>query len=177
MGLIDTILAEGGGALVGQIAKNFGINEKMAETAIKGLAPALTRGLQRNTKSEEGMGSLLDALGSGNHERTLNDFGKLNLDDTIKEGNDVLGHILGSKDVSRNVAGAVAKESGVSSAILKKMLPVVAMVVMGMLKNKSGSALSAGSGSSKGGFIRGLIDTDNDGSILDDILSLAVKFF
>ncbi|MFT5259348.1 MAG: hypothetical protein ACI9J2_001091 [Saprospiraceae bacterium] len=79
MGLIDSMLRESGGALVGQIAKSFGINEKMAQAAIKGLAPALTRGLQRSSKSKKGMGSLLDALGKGNHERTLNDFGSLEL--------------------------------------------------------------------------------------------------
>ncbi len=176
MGMLDSILTEGGGALVGQLAKNFGIDKKIAEAAVRGLAPALTRGLQRNTKSEKGLGSLLDALGSGNHERTVNDFSTLNLDETISEGNDVLGHILGSKDVSRNVAGHVAKESGISSGILKKMLPVVAMIVMGMMKKKAGSSgLQKQAGG--GGLIRGMLDSDNDGSILDDILSLAVKFF
>ncbi len=176
MGILEAILKEGGGALVGQIAKNFGINKSVAEAAIKGLAPALTRGLQRKTKSDQGMGSLLDALKKGDHDRTLDNHGTLNLEDTINEGNDVLGHILGSKDVSRNVAGAAAKESGLSSGMLKKMLPIVAMVVMGMMKRKtrsSGFSKKAGGG----GLIRSMLDSDNDGSILDDILSLAVKFF
>ncbi|MFT5259349.1 MAG: hypothetical protein ACI9J2_001092 [Saprospiraceae bacterium] len=56
------------------------------------------------------------------------------------------------------------------------MLPVIAMEVMGMMKKKGGAALSGGSSSSVG-LLRGWLDTDNDGSIMDDILSLAVRFF
>ncbi|MEE9447511.1 MAG: DUF937 domain-containing protein [Arenicellales bacterium] len=175
MNILESILKEGGGALVGALAKNMGINPKLAEAAIKQLTPALTRGLSNNMKTEQGTGSLLDALSRGNHERTLNDFGTLNLDDTINEGNEVLGHILKGKDVSRNVAGAAAKKAGVSSGILKKMLPVLAMVVMGMMKRKTSSAGT--SRKAGGGLLRTFLDSDGDGSIIDDILSLAVKFF
>lgn len=70
----------------------------------------------------------------------------------------------------------MAQKSGVSSSVLKKMLPVIAMEVMGMMKKKGGAALSGGSSSSVG-LLRGWLDTDNDGSIMDDILSLAVRFF
>ncbi len=176
MALLDTILAEGGGALIGQLAKKLNIDEKSAESALKGLTPALTRGLQRNTSNEKGLGSLLNAIEKDTHAGTLRDFDKLGLDDMTKEGNDVLGHILGSKDVSRNVAGHVAKQSGLGAGLLKKALPIVAMVVMGMLKSKGGGSLRK-SRSSGGGLIRSMLDSDNDGSIIDDVLSLAVKLF
>lgn len=52
----------------------------------------------------------------------------------------VLGHIVGSKDVSRSVAGHVAKESGISNGILKNRLPVAAMFVMSTMKKKAGSS-------------------------------------
>lgn len=175
MGILDSILKEAGGALIGQVAKSMGIKKSTAEAAFKSLTPALSRGLQRNMGKKGGTDSVMDALLRGNHDRTLNDFSALNLDQTINEGNDVLGHILGSKDVSRNVAGAAAKESGLSAGMLKKILPIVAMVVMGMMKRKTrASGFSKKSG---GGLLSSFLDTDGDGSIIDDVLSMAIKFF
>lgn len=55
----------------------------------------------------------------------------------IKDGNGILGHIFGSKDVSRNVAGRAAEQTGISSAILRKMLPMVATLVVGALSKKA----------------------------------------
>lgn len=175
MGILDSIMKEAGGALLGQVAKSIGIDKSTAEAAFKSLTPALSRGLQQNMRKQGGADSVMDALLQGNHDRTLNDFSSLNLDETVNEGNSILGHILGSKDVSRNVAGAAAKESGLSAGMLKKMLPIVAMVVMGMMKRKTrASGFSKKTG---GGLLSSFLDTDGDGSIIDDVLSMAIKFF
>lgn len=175
MGILDSILKDADGGLVGQLAESIGVDRKTAEAAVKSLTPALSRGLTRNISSEQGMGSLLDALDGVQHARTLDDFPSFDLDKAIHEGNDVLGHILGSKDVSRNVAGAAAKQSGLSASLLKKMLPLVAMMVMGMMKRET-SAKGA-SRKSSGGLLTSFLDSDDDGSVLDDVLSMAVKFF
>jgi hypothetical protein len=56
-------------------------------------------------------------------------------------GNDVLSVIFGSPDVSRAVVDQAQKFSGVSSEILKKMLPVLAGVaVSGLMGGKSSHA-------------------------------------
>ena len=44
----------------------------------------------------------------------------------MADGNGILGHIFGSKDVSRQVAARAAQSSGVAPDILAKMLPLVA---------------------------------------------------
>ena len=41
----------------------------------------------------------------------------LNKTETTKDGNDILGHIFGTKEVSREVANQVSQKSGVSSTI------------------------------------------------------------
>ncbi|MBK7469630.1 MAG: hypothetical protein IPI73_02305 [Betaproteobacteria bacterium] len=51
--------------------------------------------------------------------------------DDVNRGNDVLGQIFGSKDVSRAVAQNAAAQSGLDSSLLKKMLPMLAMLVAG----------------------------------------------
>jgi hypothetical protein len=192
MGLLDSILSANNGAAVGQIASKLGIPEDVATKAVGALTPALSRGLQRNTEKPGGLDSLLGALSTGNHEKYVDQPETIGEEASIEDGNKILGHVLGSKDVSRNVAGAAALKTGVDSDTLKKMLPMLATVVMGALskqtKSSGGGALSgltggAGSNPLSGlqtagglGALTQLLDTDKDGD-MDELLDMAKKFF
>ena len=90
----------------------------------------------------------------------------------------------GSKEVSRQVASHASQQTGVSSDILKKMLPVVATMVMGGLSKQSntGGGALAGllGGASKqqsGGqsLLTSFLDADGDGSVADDLLGMFLK--
>ena len=48
----------------------------------------------------------------------------------VNKGNEILGQLFGSKDGSRAVAASAAAQSGVEPSLLKKMLPILAMVGM-----------------------------------------------
>ena len=54
-------------------------------------------------------------------------------------GNEVLGQIFGKKQVSREVAQQLSATSGIGADILKKLLPIVATMVLGTLAKKMGS--------------------------------------
>jgi hypothetical protein len=58
----------------------------------------------------------------------------------------VLGQIFGSRDVSRSVAQHASTQSGLDPALLKKMLPVLAMLVAGYMARSAGSAGAAQAG-------------------------------
>ena len=77
--------------------------------------------------------NFMSALSSGQHQKYHDDPAQAFRDDAINEGNQILGHLFGSKDTSRAVADQVALSSGVGSSILKQMLPVIASMVMGGL--------------------------------------------
>jgi hypothetical protein len=100
----------------------------------------------------------------------------------------VLGQIFGSKEVSRTVAAGAEQQTGISSDLLKQMLPVVAMMVTGYMAKQSGD--STGNGGGLGGLIGGLLgggnkasssglgsllDLNGDGNPLDDIIGMAGK--
>ncbi len=182
------------------MAGTFDLEPNKAQSAIEEMLPALTRGLANNMKKEGGLEGLLGALNTGNHQRYVDNPDLLGKEDTIQEGNAILGHILGSKDVSRNVAGHAAQQTGLDFDLLKKMLPVLATVVMGALSKQSarqgvlGQAGRGGGGGLLGslaGMLGGgrkkssgvtdmlgsLLDTDRDGSMVDDILGMAKKYF
>jgi hypothetical protein len=161
---------------VSELARQFGLTEDQARGAVASLAPSLARGMQRQTEKSSGLDSLINALGQGNHSKYIDDPGVLGRSETTKDGNSILGHIFGSKEVSRNVATHAAQETGLGSTLLKKMLPVVATMVMGSLGKKlMGGGTTAPARQQSSGILGSLLDSDKDGSIMDDVLGMAFK--
>jgi len=141
--LMDMILAAAGGQAPQQVGQQFGLNQNQSQSAIAALLPAISSALKHNTSSPQGLAGLLQALQTGSHEQYLDNPEQLAAPAAVNEGNAILGHLFGSKDVSRAVAGRASENSGVSSDILKKMLPMVAMMAMGSLgKQTKGGAVS-----------------------------------
>jgi hypothetical protein len=181
MNILDVILNTQDGAAVRQLSSQFGLQPKQTQSALSTLVPALAAGLQRNMASEEGLSSLLSALSGGSHERYLDDPSSLADPSTTQDGNGILGHLFGSKDVSRQVAQQASEQSGVDVGTLKRMLPLVAAMAMGGLSQQSraSGAAAGGASSSAAGLMAMLtpvLDQNRDGSVLDDILGLAGRF-
>jgi hypothetical protein len=184
MNLLDTLLNNQGGETVKSIAKSAGLGESDTKSILEKLAPAVAKGINNNASNESGLESLIGALNKGSHQRYLDEPNTLGQKETIDEGNAILGHIFGSKDVSRNVASHAAKETGQDSGVIKKMLPMVAATIMGALSKQNaslgslGSAFSGGQDtSSKLGMLGSFLDSDKDGEVMDDVLKMAKKFF
>ncbi len=176
MSLLNELLSSQGGELTKQLARNFNIDEAAAQKALGELLPAISGGLQRNSADPGGLASLGAALGSGRHQRYIEEPSTLTQPETIADGNSILGHILGGKEVSRNVASQAAERTGIDAGILKQMLPMVAAAAMGALSSRSGAATAEGQ-SGVAGALSSLLDRDGDGSVADDLLDMAKKFF
>ena len=182
MNILETIMNAGGGGAVSEIAKSLGVGESQARRAVGQLLPALARGLTRNGSTQEGLGGLLNTLTQGNHQRYLDDPSILGTTESVQEGNGILGHIFGSKDVSRQVASRAAANTELGTDVLKKMLPMMATMVMGTLSKQAsrtgmlGTQATPQQATGLGGLATTL-DFDRDGSIADDILGLASKRF
>jgi hypothetical protein len=175
MGILDTILSANNGAVVSQISKQLGIPDSVAQQAVSSLVPALSRGLVRNAEKPGGLDSLLGALGSGKHAQYLDNPQTIGKASSIDDGKAILGHIFGSKDVSRNVAGNAAQKTGIDAGILKQMLPMLGTVAMGALAKQTGAGQVQGIGGL--GALAGFLDQDGDGDATDDVLNLAKKYF
>lgn len=191
---INSILAQTGG--LKSMARELGINEAQAASGAAALLPAILGGFKKQAQAQpagiESLGGLLGKLGGGG----LLDNVLSPQPTNVSLGNDVLGQIFGSKEVSRTVAQNVASQSGLDPAVLKKMLPMLAMMVAGyMAKQRSpgvatqpsqsggglagmlGGLLGGGqsSGSGSGGGLGSMLDMNGDGNSLDDILRMAGK--
>ncbi len=104
----------------------------------------------------EGLGSLLNQFGGGG----LLDSVLSSAPTDTTSGNSVLGQIFGSKDVSRAVAQNAAAQSGQDPSVLKKMLPMLAMLVAGYMakkRNARGAMFSPDGGAGLGGMLSGVL--------------------
>jgi hypothetical protein len=148
---IANILKQSGA--IGSIAQQLGVNEQVAEAGAAALLPAILGGFKKTTQAQagglEGLGGLLGQLGGGG----LFDSVVSPEPTPVEKGNDVLGQIFGSKDVSRTVADHASGQTGIDPSLLKKMLPILAMLVAGYMAKQSGG----GDGGGLGGLIGGMV--------------------
>jgi len=181
MNILETILGAQSGAAAQQLGQQFGLDQRQVSTALSALVPALAAGLQRNMSSTQGLESLVSALGGGQHQRYVDDVSALSRPDTIADGNGILGHIFGSKDVSRHVATRAAAQTGIGESVLKAMLPVVAAMMMGTIsKNVAQSGMTNAGGGPGGetllGMLTPMLDSNRDGSMVDDVIGMIGRF-
>ena len=146
MNILEAVTGAGNGESVAQLAQKFGLPPQQAQAAVAALMPALANGLQRNTATPEGLSGLASALARGNHQKYLDDPATIEDEATVADGNAILGHLLGSKDASRQVATQASQSTGVDPAVLKKMLPIVAALAMAALSRKSKGQAARGGG-------------------------------
>jgi len=145
---------------VNEISAKFGLSEEQAIEAMTALIPAFSEGLKRQTSTAQGAAGLIEALSSGQHQIYVDDPRTAVSADGIKDGNAILGHLFGNKDVSRAVAGQAAAFTGIGASIFKSLLPVIANMVMGSLfKGSTGGRGSGGGllGKIIGGLAGGLL--------------------
>ncbi len=164
MNLLDMVMQAQGGGVVEQLGKTVGLENRQATSAVQQLLPALTKALQGNVASSAGMESLLGALTRGRHAEYVENPQRLAQPEAVQEGNGILGHLLGSKDVSRALAKQVSGETGIGEDALKKLLPLAAAALMGTLsQSKQGGAagilglLTGGGGGGAAGQALGML--------------------
>jgi hypothetical protein len=129
---------------VGGLASQFGLSPDQANAAVGALLPAVLGGLHK-TEESGGLGQLGQIVASmgAPHE-------------DVDSGNNILGQIFGSKDVSRQVATQASAQTGISDTILKAMLPVVAGLVAQQVAKKMGGGVMGGlAGSVLGSMLGG----------------------
>ncbi|MDO8352392.1 MAG: DUF937 domain-containing protein [Aestuariivirga sp.] len=133
-----------------EIGRQFGLNEAQTRAAVEALTPVVAAGMRRNGGAGGGLNDIIKSITQGGAPEET--------DAATSQGNDILGEIFGSKEVSRGVANELSATSGIGASILKKMLPIIASIVMAQVAKQMGSGARVGT--SGGGL----------GDILGDIL-------
>ena len=150
--LFDIFAQAQNGAGMQALAQQYGLSMQQTQAAVQALLPAFSQGLQRNTADPYGMGAFMTAMASGQHAKYFEDATRAFSPQGIDEGNGILGHLFGSKDLSRAVANQAAQATGLSQQVLQQMLPAMASMMMGGLFKQTNNQLTGGQMQAAGGF-------------------------
>lgn len=174
---------------VSQMSQTLGADEGTTSNAIQAALPLLLGAMSRNSATPEGASSLLGALDKDHDGSVLDDvigyLGNYN----SGNGQGILGHIFGGN--LGNVEQGVSQSSGLDLGSTAKLLMMLAPIVMGALgKARSQQQLDPGSLSGYLGeatqqtanptmldMLSQVLDSNRDGSALDDVLRLAGGLF
>jgi hypothetical protein len=179
-----------------EIANKLGVDEGEVNSAIKTLVPVLVGGIQQNVQADHIDSSALESAVAQQGASGLLDGG-VRVDQVDEaEGQKQIAKIFGGNDTSQ-VASALAGGGAGNSDLLKKLLPILAPIVLayigkqltkssapaepqaqstggGGLGDVLGSILGGSSGSGGGnnplGSILGSVLGGNQGGALGDIL-------
>ncbi len=199
--LEDLLGQQQGSQAVDEISNTVGAQPSLVNSAIQMALPALINGLANNAQTPQGAESLNNALNQ--HDGgILDQLGGLGgLAGAILGGGQqqqpaspqlnaggILGHILGGNQ--GQVTQQISNQSGLNMGQVAQILMILAPIVMGYLgRQKQQNNLDAGGisdmlgqqqqqiqQSPQGGFLSNMLDSDGDGSITDDIASMAFKY-
>ncbi|KAA0083702.1 DUF937 domain-containing protein [Mycolicibacterium sp. P9-64] len=136
---LDDLFAE---IPVKDIASKLGADEGEVNTAIRTLVPALVGGVQHNVQADDIDSSNLESAVTAQGASGLLDGG-VSVDQVDEqEGNKLVANIFGGND-SGQVASALAGTGAGGSDLIKKLLPILAPIVLAYI----GKQLTKGSGS------------------------------
>lgn len=167
------------------LSRELGVDRATAQAGAAALLPSILSGMSQPAAAPQaalgggGLGGLIGSLtglgGGGLLDNAVSDQPT-----DVSKGNDILGQIFGSKDRSREVAANAATQSGVEPSLLKKMLPILAMIAAGYVMKQAGQG--GGLGGALGGILGGNQPANagaaagGQGGILDDLIGAAGKF-
>ena len=170
MNMMAALLRSGG---LEALARELGVPSPVATAGAEAMLPAVLGGFRKQAETHadglQGLIGLLEGLGGGQLAAEVMSPDVSN----TGAGNTVLGHIFGSKEVSRAVAAGVTGTTGLDPDLLERMLPLLAMLVGGYL-----AARAKGPGTEADTTLQSvgaLIGTDAEDNPLDRIAGTAGK--
>ncbi|MDG3582114.1 DUF937 domain-containing protein [Galbibacter pacificus] len=189
-GLASLLDSSIGRQIIGGISNETGTSEGKTSDLLSMALPLLTGAMKKNASTPEGAQGLMGAINSKHDGSILDNLGGFfggGVDQSaLNDGAGILGHVLGGKQSS--VENALSSKTGIDAGTVGNILKMAAPLILGYLgrqtkqNNISGSNdMSSLLGSMLGGqsqenqsLITSLIDTDGDGSVLDDVADMVI---
>ncbi|MDG1573004.1 DUF937 domain-containing protein [Robiginitalea sp. M366] len=189
-GILDLMSSPMGQQLIRGVSQETGQPEDQTANLLSMAMPLLMGAMKKNASTPEGAAGLMNALSSKHSGGILDDLGGLfsgGVDASVmKDGAGILGHVLGSRQPA--VENALSQKSGMDPSAIANILKIAAPIVMGFLGRQraqtnvsDANGLTSLLGSMLGGqpqanqsLITSLIDTDGDGSVLDDVADMVL---
>lgn len=169
MDITQLLNSDLGKQIVSGIGTQTGTTQKETSSVVNAAAPVLLGMLHNNASSEGGAAGILGALGK--HDGSILDdiSGFFGAGGDAKDGDGILGHVLGGNRGS--VESAISKQTGVNASKVSAILAMLAPVIMGYLGKQTKASGGVQSGSGLGDVLGGLLGGAGNSSIGGNILS------
>ncbi|HEX5166043.1 MAG TPA: DUF937 domain-containing protein [Thermomicrobiales bacterium] len=161
------------------------------QSGLAAAIPALITALGRNAQSKDGAAALHDAIAKDHDGSVIDNLGSYLQNPDLDDGDGILEHALGNQ--REPVAAGISQQTGLDMNTIAKLLQMAAPLVLGMLakqqqqKNLSANDLAglldeerqqeAQANPDLMQMVSGLLDQNDDGSVMDEVQSLAGKLF
>lgn len=166
---IDEFMKTYGPEVTKQMSSNLNIDQGTVSKLIPQLAPLILGGLKRQKDDRGGdarVDHILNKYGDSSVLSNIKDLISSKVNDNTADAN--LGGLLG--DSGGTVAAqALSKKMNIDPSIIRKMIPALAPLILGALTKRKDT------GNAGIGGIGSLLDSDGDGSIIDDIGGFILK--
>ena len=190
--LLELLGGSLGGGAVNQIGEKLGLDPATTGKVVSAAIPLLVTALAKNSSTPQGAQSLHTALSNDHDGSVLDDImGFLGSAQGGGAGAGILKHVLGNK--RETVQAGLGQSTGVDPSSVGQILEIVAPMVMGALGRQTqqsgmdadgltdflqGQARSAQQAQPDVlGSVLGMLDTNKDGSIIDDVGGILGKLF
>lgn len=193
MQLLQGQLSDG---LINQLSQQIGGEDKeKTAVAASGIMTTLMGALAKNATTTEGASALANALDQDHDGSVLDQVmdvigGRAQTNNTrALNGTGIVNHVLG--DRQNSAVNMISKMSGLDSNKTGSLMTLLAPIVMGALgKTKkeqgldvagiasllSGTVASHADQNPTMGLVTRFLDKDGDGSVVDDIANMGMKF-
>lgn len=121
------------------MAKEFGLSADQQAKAFEALMPAFWLGMRKNAADPFGVAAFWQSLGGGQYKSYFdNPFAALSPSAQV-DGNHLLERLFGSPEVAKAVALQAEAATGIAQDVIRRMMPVMANMMMGGLQRQTES--------------------------------------
>ncbi|WP_072680810.1 DUF937 domain-containing protein [Arcobacter sp. LA11] len=176
MNILNTILENGlDENILGAISNKTGIDTNSVQSLVSQLAPQLLNGAKQNLTSDNDSSDLINMISNTNLDEISQNPDAI---DSMDNSN-MLGQLFSSLNENESdITNALSAKSGIDTSSIASLLPMVAPLIMGALNKQTNlSSTDTSDTNSITSMLSDFIDQDNDGSVVDDLMGMAKKFF
>ena len=184
--LIDIIGSVMNSGVVDQMSQQTGGDKSQVSSAIETALPLLISGLAKNSSNQQGANSLFNAIQNDHSGNDLGNIINMVANPNQSDGSGILGHVFGN-NLGR-VENTVSKSSGLDIGKVAQILITLAPIVMSVLGKKQQDDNMDASGiagllnntmqqapQKEQSLMSQLLDSDNDGSVVDDVAKIGAN--
>jgi hypothetical protein len=131
MKLFQIIAGAQGKRAFSNMGRAFGFGDELMAQTVRYFIPPIAKAIEKRAQSPEGLLSVLEFLGSRRYDRFLDDPRIFGHSQVLKEGERILDYLFVRQERIRKIVENRAKVLPIQVETLEKILPFIAVMVIG----------------------------------------------